>query len=701
MTNLATDVIANEDLLGRKKFASRIVRSLTLSFRGVRESLVVGINGPWGSGKSTLLSFIEQELNEAYHNDKDKYRIIHFNPWAHASMEGDELERDLLETILRNLQEITWKQKLEEKNNHLKGYIKYLQYLKFVKHIHPVANSIFDAVEEYREKTTVHTLEEVKQQVNHLIREKEIKLYIFLDDLDRLQDREITAIFRIIKLHANFLNTCFLVAYDKTVVAQALDQAFKQRGEAYLEKIVQVDFSVPEILDEDMENILFTQLQDLCSTINFPFSQENFGKLWKFYGLKGFFRTLRDVKRYTNSLLFSLPNIGEEINTTDFFALEAIKVFDYKGYQKIYNDYLLIRQKAIWGAAAFDQTRIAEYEQPATRALLDYLFVQKGSRTNLLQGDANGKHLYDPEYFKRYYTLHMPATDITEESLVQFLSIGINREQVLEEALRHGKMKNLLQRLADDKLAKHYTITDVYIFESFLKFWDNREQSITSEIDEHLWHAYFNLAHSFPNDYDGAKAAIEALKMNESTPQALRLVTNYFLLQYHEENRTGRQLRGRVSEQLDLQRSALKESFIQHLIKLKSNWLWRAERGGADYYARIAVEAFAKHCPNHYQEQLSHHLTSTTFASFLVKTYFTFRNQDGKPIRIYLEKKEMLLPGNTWSKWIEFLQTAPKTTWNKTDQESITYLLENVTENTTEPLPRQEHENDRETVKQE
>ena len=678
MANLSTDGIAQEDLLGRRKFASQIVTSLTLCFRGVRESLVVGINGPWGSGKSTLLSFIEQELHGSYQNDQDKYRIIRFNPWAHASIEGDELERDLLETILQKLQEITWKQKLEEKNNHLKGYIKYLQYLKFVKHIHPVANSIFDAVEEYREKTNVHTLEEVKQQVNNLIQEKEIKLYLFLDDLDRLQDREITAIFRVIKLHANFLNTCFIVAYDKGVVAQALDRSFQQRGEAYLEKIVQVDFSVPEILEENMETILFTQLQDLCATINFPFSEESFGKLWKFYGLNRYFRTLRDVKRYTNSLLFSLPNIGEEINATDFFALEAIKVFDYKGYQKIYNDYLLIRQKAIWGSAAFDQSRIAEYDHPATRALLDYLFVQKGSRSNLLQGDANGKHLYDPEYFKRYYTLHISAADITEDSLVQFVSIGTNREQVLEEAIRHGKIKNLLQRLADYKLAKHYTISDVYIFESFMKFWDNQEHAITSEIDDYLWNAYFNLAHSFPNEYDSAKAAIEALKMNESTPQALRLVTNYYLLQYHEENRNDQQLRGHISEQLDLQRSTLKEKLIQHLIKLESHWLWRAERGGADFFAGIALNAFAKYCPNHYQDQLDKYLTNAPFTSFLVRTFFTSCNQEGHPARIYLEKKDIFLPGDYWTKWIEFLQAAPKTSWNETVQRSIVFLLENV-----------------------
>ena len=88
MGSLSFDNIAQADLLGRKKFAGQIVKSLVSSFDKVEESIVVGICGRWGSGKSTLLKFIVESIKEEYKNSaNENYIIFEFNPWMFSGQE--------------------------------------------------------------------------------------------------------------------------------------------------------------------------------------------------------------------------------------------------------------------------------------------------------------------------------------------------------------------------------------------------------------------------------------------------------------------------------------------------------------------------------------------------------------------------------------------------------------------------------------
>ncbi|MGN6401091.1 MAG: KAP family P-loop NTPase fold protein [Flavisolibacter sp.] len=682
MSVISADSVANEDLLGRKKFAKQIVNSLTKAFSAHNESFVVGINGPWGSGKSTLLSFLEKELNDFYQDDIEKYKIIHFNPWANNTIDHEELERNFLEVLIKELQSIHWRKNIEEKNDKFRSYLKYLNYLKFVKHVHPVAEKIVDAVEDYTNQSSVHSIIEVKTQADNLIEEKGIKLFILLDDLDRLNHQEIATIFKVIKLNVNFFNTCFIIAYDKAVVTEALNDSFNQKGEAYLEKIIQVDFTVPEITDESMESVFTSEINQLMASLQLPFKEDDIIKVWKFYGLKEYFRTLRDVKRYMNSLLFSLPNIVNEINLIDFLVLEAIKVFDYSAYQKIYNDFLIIQRKAIWQSSSFDQTTINEYLNVTTKSLLEYLFIKKGSITQLMRGSLNSKNLYDPEYFKRYYTLYISSKDVSQDTLTQFLSIGLNREQILRDAIQAGKIKSLLKRLSDSDLQKFYTVADTYILETFLKFWDHNGNEITNELDEYLWHCYFNVAHSITNKFEAAKAAIENLALKENETQPMRFVFNYFIILFDEDKRRDRELRELVKDQVDIALPQLRKAFERHIEKQWPSYFWNAVRGDWPFVGRLFIYATAKYVPNEHKKALDEYLQTPKFSSFLLKIYFLRIDEDKKPSSIDLSKKDILLPEGYWNHFVAFLQNAKKGTWDQHTQECVNFFLNSLSGNT-------------------
>jgi hypothetical protein len=677
MNSLSSDSIANDDLLGRNKFAKQIVNSLMQVFKRQEESIVIGIAGKWGSGKSTLLSFIENHLHNAYNRNKDQYRIIRFNPWASSTLETEALHRNLLETVINELEKINWKRKIKDTDNKLKKYAKYLQHLKYLKYIHPVAEKFSDIVEEYSKKVSVLSLEEVKAQADELIKDKEIKLYIFLDDLDRLTPEEIASIFRVVKLNLNFVHTYFLIAYDKQVVIESLKKV-TPNPESYLEKIIQVDFTIPEILEEQLQAIFFSRLSDLFHSIDLKLEEQNLQTIWKYHGLRQYFHTFRDMNRYFNSLVFSLPNIGAEVNINDFLVLEAIKVFDYSGYEKIYHDFLQKRREAVWKSSSFDESTINEYANPTTKALLRFLVPQ--NRNELMLTNTMGqKRLHDPEYFNRYYTLYIPSQDITEETLNRFLIVGQNRQQVLLEVANLGKMINLLRRLGDPNLKKSYSIDQPYLFDSILRFWNEHEYDLTESTYEYIWQAYFNLAHCFTDPYNGAKEAIGALVLHENSGQALKFVFNHYIHLYLEEGSRNSYIYGDIEKQIQVALSTLTEKFIEYLNRNWSSYIYRGIRNTNTFLSDLFIDSWAKYCPEGYSKEIGRFLEDYSFAIYFLKSQFLSISVGvRKPFRINLRNQESLVPGKHWETFLNTLKTAPKGIWSEEDQECVDYFLQSL-----------------------
>lgn len=679
MSKLLHDNPSKQDSLERKKFANQIITSLTSSFEKVDESIVVGICGIWGSGKTTLLSFIEESIQEHYKYENNNFRIIHFNPWASTGIE--ELQRNLLETIIKELETIKWKEGVKKANDTFKKYLQYLNYLKFLKHVHPVAKNILESVEEYNKKYSAVSLDDLKKKINSLIENEKIKLYIIVDDLDRLEPEEIISIFKTIKLNINFLNTCYLVAYDKDVVINALKYRYNENAANYLEKIIQVDFTIPAILEEQIEEVFFDKLKNCLSKLNLKYDEREIFRIWKYQGLREYFLTLRDIKRYFNSLILSIPNIGGEINIGDFVTLEAIKVFDFPGYEKLYQNILEIRRKARWASFSFDNGVISKFENQITQSLLSYLFL---SNNNLYPfGESiNKKKLSDPEFYERYFSLYIPKSDITESSLTDFLSPESNKFALLGEIQKHGRMKNFLRRLCDQDLKKYYPVNDLNMFHGFLQFWDQQEKFITSEIDEYLWNGYFNLAHSMDDKHKAAKTAIISLIMNESEYQPMRFVFNHFIILFKDEGRSDRQIHGDIKDQIDIILSELKEKFKKHILRMWSSYLYKVISGENFWTSNLFIYSFAKHCQAEYMAELNKYLENVNFLAFIVKNNFILSDSGtNKPAMIKLDYKKILFPENLFDKFIQQIKDRKKGSLNDRDEEIVEFFLKEYENN--------------------
>ncbi len=133
--------------------------------------------------------------------------------------------------------------------------------------------------------------------------------------------------FQLVKSLGDFKNTIYLLAFDKNVVINALENVQKGFGLEYLEKVVQIPFEVPLISKHEVEDLLIDELTKLTKDV--PESKWDQGYWLDIYssGFKDFFRNIRDVTRYLNTLRFSLEMVKNEVNVADFLAITAIQVF--------------------------------------------------------------------------------------------------------------------------------------------------------------------------------------------------------------------------------------------------------------------------------------------------------------------------------------------------------------------------------------
>lgn len=98
------------------------------------------------------------------------------------------------------------------------------------------AQGLYGVYEHLDAQTVEESLESVRNDINKLILEKNRKIIVIIDDIDRLSDFEIRQIFQLVKLLANFPKTIYLLSFDKNIVVNALEEIQGISGEKFSKK---------------------------------------------------------------------------------------------------------------------------------------------------------------------------------------------------------------------------------------------------------------------------------------------------------------------------------------------------------------------------------------------------------------------------------------------------------------------------------
>ena len=321
---------AKQDLLGRATFAQALGKAI-LSYQD-KNSVVIGLFGEWGCGKTSIVNMALEHIHKAStKRKKTKPIIVRFNPWNFSGQE--QLISQFFRTLSFALRRADYAGKAKEAGEKLERYAKFFVPIQLVpvfgqaagvaKKAMEITGSVAKAWGELKESD----LDGAKKELDKLLATQPNKIIVVMDDIDRLSSAEIRQMFQLIKSLGDFRNTVYLVAFDKNVVLKALENVQEDTGEAYLEKIVQVPFDVPLISKQEVEALLFNHLNDLVRDIpEDKWDDVRWANVYR-SGLTHFFKSIRHVKRYINSLAFSFGPVKREVNAVDFLAITAIEVF--------------------------------------------------------------------------------------------------------------------------------------------------------------------------------------------------------------------------------------------------------------------------------------------------------------------------------------------------------------------------------------
>ena len=96
-------------------------------------------------------------------------------------------------------------------------------------------------------------------------------MVVFIDDLDRCLDDTVIYVFEAIRLFLQVASTAFVLAANRDIVQAAIERRYPAAhegdpalGQDYLEKIIQVEITVPPLSEAEAEtylNLLFAELR--------------------------------------------------------------------------------------------------------------------------------------------------------------------------------------------------------------------------------------------------------------------------------------------------------------------------------------------------------------------------------------------------------------------------------------------------------
>lgn len=422
------------DKFKRWPFSQRLAK--VISSRTDKSSIVIGVYGAWGEGKTTVLNFIESELK-----NHDNIICIKFNPWRFT--EENQLIINFFTTLAEAL-ERNLSSKTEKVGEFINKYATLIAPLTLT--FGGVGLSPGQVAADAGSKLASVDLEELKDRIQSILQEEAKRVVIFMDDIDRLDKSEIQAVFKLVKLSADFDFTAYILAFDESMVAAALQEKYagggSHAGKNFLEKIIQVPLNLPHADQISLRQLCFQGVDQALNDSEISLSENEIQEFVRYFvdGLEIRLKTPRMCKRYANALSFALPILKGEVNIVDLMLIEGLRVF----YSNVYE---AVRHNPDLFVGTFSDRHGSEKEKEAIRSIIDnaltsYNYKEIEAAKDLLQvlfpklkevfgnihfgRDWEGnweenQRVASKEYFNRFFSYAIPEGDISDIAINQFL----------------------------------------------------------------------------------------------------------------------------------------------------------------------------------------------------------------------------------------------------------------------------------------
>lgn len=473
--NILSDEPINDiesDLFGYKDIARYLKGNLESTDVSVH-AFSVGITGVWGIGKSSFLNIFEKSIEES------NSVVVRFYP--RSSTKPDNIQDDFFDAF----SEAIGKYHTSVSNT----ITRYIRALKLVE-----GEGLFNRLTDAFESLNV---ENERNQICEAISKIGRKVYVIIEDLDRLSGTELLEVLKLIDRNGDFCNVIYMSAYDKQYVNGVLRQTLGHKVEGdFTDKYFSYEFPLPVQKTWVIKSYIGKYLREHTLSIS---NDATYGKdlagEWEKVGSMVVMTlgTIRHVKRFINLFMSRYVHVMDDVNVGDFLLLTLIRYSNVTIYNAIVNCQI-VRRGGFWGGSESTMYLIQGYENvlkelgandDTIAVIKELLPTQDGNPSEensckrLRRAESFDLYFYDRYNYKIYYKDIAPIFEDKEDDkalayLGKLMSQNNNLSMV-EEYLRYRGLdwitnRDLLRRYIKLIIfAYHKTGRNLNYYASFVR----------------------------------------------------------------------------------------------------------------------------------------------------------------------------------------------------------------------------------------
>ena len=288
--------------LGFDQYASSLVNLII----GSMPQFTIGIFGDWGTGKTTLMKMMYEKLKKDH---KENVVPIWFNAWFYEREQHLAI-LPLLNTIIADM--ASYPDLKEVKDGVDKVRLSFLnKFLKSIKiNLGILEISPGDAINEATELSKsikseaiyyneFKYIEEILEKYNEKMK-KELRIVVFIDDLDRCAPDKVLEVLESIKIFLGIRGFIYVLGLNPVVINNCITKKYTDlgiQGSDYIKKIIQIPFRIPEWREDELVEYADKAMEKLGEPYKTIFSD------LKELVIKGLEKNPREVKRFINSYI--------------------------------------------------------------------------------------------------------------------------------------------------------------------------------------------------------------------------------------------------------------------------------------------------------------------------------------------------------------------------------------------------------------
>lgn len=456
-----------EDVLGYVN----IVRNLLSDINGLdlsESSYSVGIAGEWGLGKSSFFHILKNHIEYEIENnsiESEQYKdviFVDFNPRASAKVK--DIQKDFFDTYASALAQ------------YHSGIYRYIRIYQDALQL-PESNWIASILKFLQ----FSDINKAKCNINNIIRTIKKRVFVFIDDFDRLTAKEILEVMKVIDKNGDFIQTVYLTAYDKEYVNNVLqDYLGYDISNHFTDKYFAYELQLPnqqkDKLAKYVRGVLHKKVKanekDSKSIYEILDEWDNISS-----SVIDYLPTLRHVKRFLNIFIGRYNIVRNDVDFSDFVRVTLLRYYDIGTYNALADGQLTrtgnimssTSDKILYKTSDFDVRLQSLSKWPGAHAILDKIIFEKVEGDYDLTGKY--KHLCFKDAFPCYFIDFLPE-GIYYNNLIELYNASTDEEAI---DVLHSLIKY-------DKDTREYNLSHYAAVENFLRVRPVQELKTVNDI---------------------------------------------------------------------------------------------------------------------------------------------------------------------------------------------------------------------------